>query len=94
MMTYNIIDTSERNPYSEAKRYTFDEMLEFFKPEYDPDYDNAEEMEKFSEISDVDDLMEFLEWQAQGMDVHFVINKDVEVESKDEIERWNTGIFR
>ena len=86
MKTYNIIDTTERNAKAELKRYTWEQVLDQFRPVYDEDYpeSSAEAARRFSEVNSLYSLREYLEWEAQGMRIHFKIEEDM--------ERWNRGI--
>ncbi len=67
MKKYNMVDKRCRDSREELKEYTLEELKEYFKPD-DPDYSEyEEELEKWKKIRDIDDLVSFLEWQANGM---------------------------
>ena len=69
---YRIIDVNERNAASNLKEYTLEQAKAFFEPDEDdlPGYH-----EKWEEIEDVDDLREYLEWEAAGMSQHYKIEE-------------------
>lgn len=70
-MEYYMIDKRERNAHSELKKYTLEELKNYFKP--------AEELqdyiEKWENISDIYDLTEYLEWEAEGMEVPYIFEE-------------------
>lgn len=72
-MTYSIIDLTERNAAAEAHRYTWEQVLDFFRPGDDPELE--EDRRRFDDVKDLSDLREFLEWQADGMRVHYQIEE-------------------
>ena len=88
MKTYNIIDTSERNAVAELHRYTWEQVLDYFRP----DAELVEDCQKYEDIKDVSDLREFLAWQQNGMAVHYEIKEGDDVETLEDVERWNRGI--
>lgn len=91
-MKYHIIEKENRNARAELKAYTFDELKDYFEPATD----FGEELhDKWDEISDVDDLREFLEYEADGMRVDYTIESEPSDEevlladgnSKDEVKK-------
>lgn len=75
-MKYNIIDLNERNARTELKKYTFDEVLNFFEPSEELKADAPELSEKWDEINNVEDLKEFLNAEAGGMEQPYKIVED------------------
>lgn len=69
MGKYNIIDKYERNAYNELKEYTFEEVKAYFEPPVEL----TELHEAWAAVSDVEELREYLEVQAEGMEVHYEI---------------------
>lgn len=80
-MKYNIIDLNERNARTELKKYTFDEVLKFFEPSEELKADAPELAEKWDEINNVEDLKEFLNAEAGGMEQPYKI-----VENPDDLD--------
>ena len=67
-MKYNLIDLTERNAAAELKKYTFEELKNFFEPNEE---ELPDEWDKWSQIDDLYDLKEYLAFLAQGMAVHY-----------------------
>lgn len=67
-MKYNLIDLTERNASAELKKYTFEELKNFFEPNEE---ELPDEWDKWSQIDDLYDLKEYLSFLAQGMAVHY-----------------------
>lgn len=61
IMKYRIVDADNRASYSKPMRFT--EVKAWFEPNVDLD----EEHSKWAEIEDIDDMREYLVWEAQGM---------------------------
>jgi hypothetical protein len=68
VMKYNLIDLTERNTAAELKKYTFEELKNFFEPNEE---ELPDEWDKWSQIDDLYDLKEYLSFLAQGMAVHY-----------------------
>lgn len=66
---YHIIDKSERNVRAELKELTFREVKNFFEP----DKELAEYHERWEKINDLYDLREYLEYDADGIEVNYEI---------------------
>lgn len=62
---YYVIDKRERNVEAEIKPYTFEELKAFFQPLEDFPQELIEEWEN---VTDLYDLCEFLEHEADGME--------------------------
>lgn len=60
-MKYRIIDADNRAAYSKPK--TFAEVKAWFEP----NAELTEEHSKWEEVEDIDDMREYLVWEAQGM---------------------------
>lgn len=60
-MKYRIVDVDNKAAYS--KPMNFAEVKAWLEPNADLD----EEHDKWAEIEDVDDIREYLVWEAQGM---------------------------
>lgn len=60
-MKYRIIDVDNRAAYSKPK--TFVEVKAWFEP----NTELTEEHDKWSEAKDIEDMREYLVWEAQGM---------------------------
>jgi hypothetical protein len=60
-MKYRIVDADNRAEYSKQK--TFEEVKAWFEPNTELE----EEHSKWAEIEDIDDMREYLIWEAQGM---------------------------
>lgn len=60
-MKYRITDVDNRTSYS--KPMSFEKVKAWFEPNVDLD----EEHSKWAEIEDIDDMREYLVWEAQGM---------------------------
>lgn len=60
-MKYRIVDADNRAECSKPK--TFEEVKAWFEPsaEFEEDHD------KWAEIQDIDDMRDYLTWEAQGM---------------------------
>ncbi len=72
-MKYYIIDKYERNARGELKKYTFEEVKNFFKPSEEGSDDYPNLLEKWNDVQDLFDLRDFLEFEADGMEVHYEI---------------------
>lgn len=60
-MKYRIVDADNRAEYSKPK--TFEEVKAWFEPNAELE----EEHNKWAKIEDIDDMREYLIWEAQGM---------------------------
>lgn len=61
MMKYRIVNADNRASYN--KPMSFAEVKAWFEPNADLD----EEHDKWAEIENIDDMREYLVWEAQGM---------------------------
>ena len=75
-MKYRIINVDNRASYS--KLMSFEEVKAWFEPNveldeehskawFEPNVELDEEHSKWAEIEDIDDMREYLVWEAQGM---------------------------
>ncbi len=88
MKMYTVIDKDERNAVLELMLYTFEELKEGFKPEYDPDYSKESylaDLAEWEEISDISDLEHYLNDREMN---HYEF-KTEEVESLEAAKRRN-----
>lgn len=86
MITYHIIDKyAYDNLGGEMKHYTFDELKAYFEPDEE---DLPEYHEKWSEINDLYDLEEYLNWQYGGDEVPYSFQED-DIESLEVMQRAN-----
>lgn len=69
---YHIIEKHNRNAREELKSYSFDELKDFFEP----NEEFEESHSKWEEIEDLFDLREFLEHEADGMEVEYTIEEE------------------
>lgn len=69
---YHIIEKHNRNAREELKLYSFDELKDFFEPNEELDESHSE----WEEIEDLFDLREFLEHEADGMEVEYIIEEE------------------
>ncbi len=69
---YHIIDLSARNAREELREYTFEELKNFFEPDKE---ELPEDWKAWAQVQDLFDLEEFLEVEADGMEVHFKFEK-------------------
>lgn len=72
-MKYNIID--KRDLAGTGREvYTFEEAKNFFKPDQEelPEY-----FEKWKEITNLDELNDYLAWEADGMEVDYEVIEHV-----------------
>lgn len=69
---YHIIEKHNRNAREELKSYSFDELKDFFEPNEELDESHSE----WEEIEDLFDLREFLEHEADGMEVEYTIEEE------------------
>lgn len=60
-MKYRIVDADNRAEYSKPK--TFEEVKAWFEP----NAEFEEEHNKWAKIEDIDDMKEYLIWEAKGM---------------------------
>lgn len=60
-MKYRIIDADNRAAYGKPK--TFAEVKAWFEP----NAELTEEHDKWSEVEDIENMREYLVWEAQGM---------------------------
>lgn len=96
-MRYNMIDKRDRNAREELKEYTFQELKGYFKPEYDPDYSGYSDiLNRWEQVRDIEDLLEYLNEEADGMDQPYSFipvvtwgNEDV---SDEEMKAINTAL--
>ena len=84
MKTYHIIDSRNRDTKSELKRYTFEQLKDYFKPD-----ECEDDFEEWKGVEDLYDLYEFLKNQAEGMDQPYEFEED-EVEDIESMERANS----
>ena len=70
-MKFHMIDKRERDVYSELKEYTLEELKNYFKP----DEELWDDIEKWEDINDIDDLTEYLKWEAEGMEVPYIFEE-------------------
>lgn len=73
-MKYNIID--KRDLAGTGREvYTFEEVKNFFKPDQEelPEY-----FEKWQEITNLDELNDYLDWEADGMEVNYEVVEHVQ----------------
>ena len=73
-MKYHIIEKHNRNAREELKSYNFEELKDFFEPNEEFEDLHSE----WEEIEDLFDLREFLEHEADGMEVEYTIIEDSE----------------
>lgn len=68
---YYMIDKRNRRVSTEMKEYTLEELKEYFT------YDDGEisNVERMTEVKDIDDLMELLEEEAAGMAVPYAFTE-------------------
>lgn len=69
---YHIIEKHNRNAREELKSYSFDELKNFFEPNEEFEESHSE----WEEIEDLFDLREFLEHEADGMEVEYTIEEE------------------
>lgn len=69
---YHIIEKHNRNAREELKSYSFDELKDFFEPNKEFEESHSE----WEEIEDLFDLREFLEHEADGMEVEYTIEEE------------------
>lgn len=69
---YHIIEKHNRNAREELKLYSFDELKDFFEPNEEFEESHSE----WEEIEDLFDLREFLEHEADGMEVEYTIEEE------------------
>lgn len=74
---YHIIDKRDRSVAGELKKYSFEELKYFFKPESDFPQELKDEWEA---IEDVADLENYLKLMAGGMDQPYSIETETEGE--------------
>lgn len=60
-MKYRIVDVDNKAEYSKPK--TFEEVKAWFEP----NAEFEEEHDRWAEIQDIDDMREYLIWEARGM---------------------------
>ena len=68
-MKYRIVDVDNRAEYSKPK--TFEEVKAWFEP----NAEFKEEHDRWAEIQDIDDMREYLIWEARGMRVEYIIEE-------------------
>ena len=68
-MKYRIVDVDNRDSYS--KPMSFEEVKVWFEPNVELD----EEHSKWTEVEDIDDMKEYLIWEAQGMRPNYRIEE-------------------
>ena len=68
-MKYRIVDVDNRE--SSSKLMRFDEVKTWFEPNVELD----EEHSKWTEVEDIDDMKEYLIWEAQGMRPNYRIEE-------------------
>lgn len=68
-MKYRIIDVDNRASYS--KPMSFAEVKAWFEPNVELD----EEHSKWTEVEDIDDMKEYLIWEAHGMKPNYRIEE-------------------
>lgn len=73
-MKYHIIEKHNRNAREELKSYSFEELKDFFEPNEEFEESHSE----WEEIEDLFDLREFLEHEADGMEVEYTIEEELE----------------
>ena len=73
-MKFYMIDTRVRNLYDQMKEYTIEELKEYFTIN-DGEISNVD---RIAEIKDIYDLVDFLEEEAEGMEIpyHFIEVKE------------------
>lgn len=71
-VNYHIIEKHNRNAREELKSYSFDELKDFFEPNEEFEESHSE----WEEIEDLFDLREFLEHEADGMEVEYTIEEE------------------
>ena len=71
-MKYRIVDVDNRAEYSKPK--TFEEVKAWFEP----NAEFEEEHDRWAEIQDIDDMREYLIWEARGMRVEYTIVEEEE----------------
>lgn len=76
MKKYHIIEKDNRNAHEELKSYTFEELKKFFEPSEELKADDLELAEKWDEVKDVEDLREYLKFEADGMRVEYIIEEE------------------
>ncbi|MCI8337927.1 MAG: hypothetical protein HFH62_04465 [Lachnospiraceae bacterium] len=86
MKTYHMIDKRDRNARSELKHYTFEQVKAYFEPNFE---EFPELHEKWVEIKDISDLEDYLNDEADGMEVPFIFEEDC-VEDEDAMIRANS----
>lgn len=69
-MKYRIVDVDNRAEYSKPK--TFEEVKAWFEP----NAEFEEEHDRWAEIQDIDDMREYLIWEARGMRVEYIIEEE------------------
>ena len=69
---YHIIEKHNRTAREELKSYSFDELKDFFEPNEEFEESHSE----WEEIEDLFDLREFLEHEADGMEVEYTIEEE------------------
>ena len=69
-MKYRIVDVDNRAEYSKPK--TFEEVKAWFEP----NAEFEEEHDRWAEIRDIDDMREYLIWEARGMRVEYIIEEE------------------
>ena len=69
-MKYRIVDADNRAEYSKPK--TFEEVKAWFEP----NAEFEEEHDRWAEIQDIDDMREYLIWEARGMRVEYIIEEE------------------
>ena len=69
---YHIIEKHNRNAREELKSYSFDELKDFFEPNEEFEESHSE----WEEIEDLFALREFLEHEADGMEVEYTIEEE------------------
>ena len=67
-----MINKRERNAFEELKEYTFEELKAYFEPSKEelPEY-----WGKWNEVADINDLENYLEWEADGMTVDYIFEE-------------------
>lgn len=69
-MKYRIVDVDNKAEYSKPK--TFEEVKAWFEP----NAEFEEEHDRWAEIQDIDDMRDYLIWEAQGMRVEYIIEEE------------------
>lgn len=72
MPKFHIIDLDHRDAREELKEYTLQELKKYFEPNAD---DLPRHHEKWEEVEDIDDLREYLDFEADGMRQHYKIEE-------------------